>query len=126
MRCNYTQQYAADALGVAPATLGRWEKEPDKMHIDDLRKAAEFYKVSAEWLLSPDPIVLHIHDSTVAHGANGAYYNTVQVMPNEVLEHMAAQHNAHIEALHKLTERLMELTERMFERSSGKSPDART
>jgi DNA-binding XRE family transcriptional regulator len=46
MRHNYTQQFVAEALGVATSTLGRWEKDPDKMHIDDLRKAAEFYKVS--------------------------------------------------------------------------------
>jgi hypothetical protein len=32
---------------------------------------------------------------------------------------MAAQHNAHIEALHKLTDRLMDLTERMFNRFGG-------
>jgi transcriptional regulator with XRE-family HTH domain len=101
MRHNYTQKFVAEALDVAPSTLCRWEKEPDKMHIDDLRKAAEFYKVSAEWLLTPDPLVLHMHDNQMANGA----YNTVNVMPQE----MIAQYNAHIEVLHKLTERLMDL-----------------
>jgi DNA-binding XRE family transcriptional regulator len=110
VRHNYTQQFVAEALGVAQSTLGRWEKDPDKMHIDELRKAAEFYKVSTEWLLSPDPLVLNIHNSKVEHGSNGgAYHNTMNMMPQEVLERMTAQYDAHIEALHKLTERLMDL-----------------
>ena len=101
---NYTQQFVAEALGVGQPTVSRWEKDEDKINIGDLRKVGELYKVSMEWLLSPDPLVLNIHDNKAENGANGAY-NTVNVMPQE----MMTQYNAHIEALHKLTERLMDL-----------------
>ncbi|MCO5276285.1 MAG: helix-turn-helix domain-containing protein [Flavobacteriales bacterium] len=106
---NYTQQFVAEALGVAQPTVSRWEKDEDRIHIGELRKVAELYKVSMEWLLSPDPFVLHVHDSKVEHGANGAYHNTVHVVPQEVLDRIAAQYDAHIALLHKLTDRLMDL-----------------
>lgn len=105
---NYTQKFVADSLGVGQPTVSRWEKDEDKIHIGELRKVGEFYKVSLEWLLSPDPVVLNIHDNKVDHGANGAY-NTVNVVPPEALERMTAQYSAHIEALQKLTERLLDL-----------------
>jgi hypothetical protein len=46
-----------------------------------------------------------MHNNQVANGA----YNTVHVIPQEALDKMTAQYDAHIEALHKLTERLMDL-----------------
>ena len=65
----------------------------------------DVYEVSTAWMLSPDPLVLHMHDNQVANGA----YNTVNVMPQELLERMMAQYSTHIDTLHKLTERLMDL-----------------
>ncbi len=112
MRHNYTQQYVADALGVSPATLGRWEKEPEKMHMGDLRKAAEFYKVSTEWLMSPDPLVLHMHDNQVANGA----YNTVYMVSQDVWVRIdkcldeSARTNAELLRLNK---RLMDVVEQL-------------
>lgn len=118
---NYTQQYVADSLGVDASTLCRWEENEEKINLGSLRKLANFYEVGVEWLISPDPMVLNMHDNEMANGA----YNTVNVMPKEMLEQMTAQHNAHIEALHKLTDRLMDLTERLFSRISSKDPEAR-
>lgn len=125
---NLTQQYVADSLGVDASTLCRWEENEEKINVGSLRKLANFYEVPVEWLISPDPLVLNIHDNKAENGANGAH-NTVNVMPKEMqkemLEQMTAQHNAHIEALHKLTNRLMDLTERLFSRISSKDPEAR-
>jgi transcriptional regulator with XRE-family HTH domain len=112
---NLTQQHVADSLDVDASTLCRWEENEEKINLGNLRKLADFYEVPVEWLISPDPMVLNMHDNEMANGA----YNTVNVMPKEMLEQMAAQHNAHIEALHKLTDRLMDLTERMFNRFGG-------
>ena len=44
-------------------------------------------------------------------------------MPKEMLEQITTQYNAHIEVLQKLAERLMELTERVFDRSGDKDRD---
>lgn len=118
---NLTQQYVTDSLGVDASTLCRWEENEEKINVGSLRKLANFYEVGVEWLISPDPMVLNMHDNEMANGA----YNTVNVMPKEMLEQMTAQHNAHIEALHKLTDRLMDLTERLFSRISSKDPEAR-
>ncbi|MCL4282492.1 MAG: helix-turn-helix domain-containing protein [Flavobacteriales bacterium] len=109
---NYTQQYVADSLGVDASTLCRWEENEEKINLGNLRKIASFYAVGIEWLISPDPLVLHMHDNQLANGA----YNTVNVMPKEMLEQMAAQHKAHIDVLQKLTESLIELTDKVLDR----------
>ncbi len=106
---NYTQQFVAEALGVGQPTVSRWEKDEDRIHISDLRKVSDLYKVSMEWLMSPDSVVMHVHDNEAENGAGA--YNTVNVMPQEVLDRMVAQYDAHITSLHKLTERLLDLLE---------------
>lgn len=105
---NYTQQFVAETLGVGQPTVSRREKDEDRINVGELRKVAELYNVSMEWLLSPDPFVMNIHNNKVGNGANGAY-NTVHVIPEEVFDRLATQYDAHIEALHKLTDRLMDL-----------------
>ncbi len=120
---HLTQQYVADALGIDASTLCRWEQNEDKINVGKLRELADFYHVSVEWLLSPEPLVLHMHDYKVENGANGAH-NTVNVVPKEVLEEIlqkaTAPYSAHIESLNKVTERLLDLTERMFDQRDGR------
>lgn len=121
---NLTQQYVADSMGVDASTLCRWEKNEEKINLGNLQKLAKFYEVGLEWLISPDPVVLNIHDNKAENGANGAY-NTVNVMPKDMLEHMLAQHNAQMEVFQKLADRLMDLTERVLDRLGG-NPSARS
>lgn len=42
----------ARAIGVAPATLIRWEKYPNRVKFKNLEKLAHFYGISMEELLN--------------------------------------------------------------------------
>lgn len=108
---GYKQEQVAKDLGIEQSTLSRWEQAQEKLTVEKLRKVATYYDVSLEWLLSPEPIVLNVHDSKVENGANGTYSNTVNVVPEEFLKELASRYDRHIEALQKLTERVLALVE---------------
>ena len=66
---NLTQQWVADSLGIDASTLCRWEENEEKINVGNLRQLAKFYEVPVEWLISPDPLVLNMHDYKVENGA---------------------------------------------------------
>lgn len=47
-QARYTQQDAADELGISRITYAKMEKDPDSISIADARKLADFYGVSVE------------------------------------------------------------------------------
>lgn len=50
---RYTQQQAADYLGVSRATYAKMEKNPGNITLDDARKLADLYKVDVRDIFFP-------------------------------------------------------------------------
>lgn len=47
-QARYTQQHAADELGISRPTYAKMEKDPDSISIGDAKHLAEFFGVSVE------------------------------------------------------------------------------
>ena len=60
---KYTQDQIADALSVPVRTYGSWERGERQPDIETLIKIADFYQVTADYLLGRTPMSV-----TVTHG----------------------------------------------------------
>lgn len=54
LRGEQTQKYVADKIGITEVSLSRYENGQRIPNIDILRKMAEYYKVSADYLIGMD------------------------------------------------------------------------
>ena len=103
---NYSQEYMADQLGVTQSTYCRWEKGEVLPKLDTLEKAATVLEIPVQALLNSEPFVLTQHNNT---NGSGYIVNQSNQVPIEVLNKIQEQHQAQLQQMDALCNRLMDI-----------------
>lgn len=114
---NYTQEYVANILDVAPNTYSLMEKGQAQFTIERMEKLASLYKMDLSDLLNlNNQIIIHsIHNSNGICSENFSINNTIhedeRKMYKEVIQQLREQNNK----LEEQNERLLHLLEKLSE-----------
>jgi transcriptional regulator with XRE-family HTH domain len=109
---NYTQEYVAEMLGVAPSTLSDYEHGKVRVNMEALEKAAKLFNVDMTLFFSTEPLTFNVHDNHVAR-------DMVQYQNNDNKEFMERMWS-HLEERSKRFEELYSKTLDLFERLAKK------
>lgn len=109
---NYTQEYIANILDVAPNTYSLMEKGQAQFTIDRIEKLADFYKMDISDLLK-------LNDQTIIHHishSSGICSETVNVHNNGLSEEERSLYKDTIKRLEEQNDKLMKLIDKLSEK----------
>jgi transcriptional regulator with XRE-family HTH domain len=109
---NYTQEYLANVLDVAPNTYSLMEKGQAQFTIDRIEKLAQFYKMDiTDFMKLSDQNIIH----TITH-SNGICSDTVNIHNNGLADEEKNLYKDMIKRLEEQNDKLIKLIDKLSDK----------